>query len=179
VMPPQPEGVWLQIYSGDRWQEASGEDRYRRALYTTWRRTSPHPAMLLFDAMSREACVLRRQRTNTPLQALVLWNDPQFVEPARALAAQTLAIPVETDSARAAWIWRQCLLRDPNATELKHLLTFLTNERQQFAAAPDRAVALLGSASPSNAATGTTNEWAAWTVVASAILSLDEFVHKR
>lgn len=179
VMPPQPDGIWLQIYSGDRWQEASGADRYRRALYTTWRRTSPHPAMLTFDAMSRETCVLRRQRTNTPLQALVLWNDPQFLEPARALARLTLLQPLTTDTARTGWIWRQCLLREPTDEEQQHLLTLLANERGQFAADPDRAADLLAQGQQPAESHPDAAEWAAWTVVAAMLLSLDELVSKR
>jgi len=179
VMPPQPDGVWMQIYSGDRWQAATGDDRYRRALYTMWRRTSPHPAMLLFDAMSRETCVLRRQRTNTPLQALVLWNDPQFQEPARALAQRALTLPVTDEQARISWIWRQCLLREPNANEAKALHDLLASEREQFLAEPQRAAELLADGPQPKVPPAEAKEWAAWTVLAAVILSLDEFVTKR
>ena len=83
VMPPQPPGVWQVVYSSDKWDTSLGEDRYRRGLYTFWRRTSPYPAMMAFDATSRELCTVRRIRTNTPLAALVTLNDPAFVEAAR------------------------------------------------------------------------------------------------
>ncbi|MFK7739576.1 MAG: DUF1549 and DUF1553 domain-containing protein [Planctomycetota bacterium] len=155
VMPPQPDGVWRQIYSGAKWRDATDEDRYRRALYTFWRRTSPHPAMLMFDAQSREACVLRRQRTNTPLQALVLWNDPQFVEPAKALADAVLAAESD-DDARLGLLWRRCLLRDPSEREADRLLALLAEERERGAVPRD-----------------------AWAVVASVVLCLDEFVARR
>ncbi len=92
VMPPQPDGIWRNPYSAEKWLVASGEDRYRRGLYTFLRRTSPYPAMMTFDATSREVCTVRRERTNTPLQALVTMNDPQFVEAARKLA-ETLPPP--------------------------------------------------------------------------------------
>ena len=86
VMPPQPGGIWKSTYSNLKWVNATGPDRYRRALYTYWKRTSPYPAMLTFDAGSGEVCQIRRVRTNTPLQALVILNDPAHVEAAGALA---------------------------------------------------------------------------------------------
>ncbi|HTO05094.1 MAG TPA: PSD1 and planctomycete cytochrome C domain-containing protein [Opitutus sp.] len=85
VMPPQPEGVWAAVYSDHKWIEATGPDRYRRAIYTYLRRSAPYPSFLTFDAPAREACTLRRSPTNTPLQSLVTLNDPVFVEAAIAL----------------------------------------------------------------------------------------------
>ena len=85
VMPYQPAGVWQTVYSGSKWIESEGEDAYRRALYTYWRRTSPYPSMISFDSPSREVCVIRRISTNTPLQALVTLNDPVYIEAANAL----------------------------------------------------------------------------------------------
>jgi len=156
VMPPQPGGVWRQLYSGARWTDATGEDRYRRALYTFWRRTSPHPAMMVFDAQSREACVLRRQRTNTPLQALVLWNDPQFQEPAKAMGRHAMEQGREDPAAGAAWLWSQCLLRDPSRVERERLVALWRDERRLGASEAD-----------------------AWGVVASVVMCLDEFVSRR
>ena len=86
VMPPMPDGIWNSPYSGDRWSTSAGEDRYRRGLYTFWKRTNPYPSFMSFDAPSREICVVRRSRTNTPLQALTVLNDPVYVEAAQALA---------------------------------------------------------------------------------------------
>ncbi len=86
VMPPQPDGVWRTVYSSAQWVTAEGPDRYRRGLYTYWRRTSPYPSFLTFDAPSREFCTARRIPTNTPLQALVTLNDPVYIECATALA---------------------------------------------------------------------------------------------
>ncbi len=86
VMPPQPDGVWQIVYSNARWKAEKEEDKYRRGLYTYWKRTTPYPSMIAFDAPSREFCVSRRIGTNTPLQALVTLNDPVFVEAAEALA---------------------------------------------------------------------------------------------
>jgi hypothetical protein len=88
VMPPQPEGVWQIVYSGEQWKTPEDEMRHRRGLYTYWKRTTPYPSMTAFDSPSREFCVSRRIRTNTPLQALVTLNDPAFLEAARALAAR-------------------------------------------------------------------------------------------
>ena len=156
VMPPQPDGVWRQLYSGARWTDATGDDRYRRALYTFWRRTSPHPAMMVFDAQSREACVLRRQRTNTPLQALVLWNDPQFHEPAKRLAEQAFDRGRDDAAAGVEWLWRRCLLRGPSEQERRRLVALLDDERRAGASAAD-----------------------AWGVVASVVMCLDEFVTRR
>ena len=85
VMPYQPEGVWQTVYSGSKWELAQGEDAYRRAIYTYWRRTSPYPSMISFDVPSREVCVIRRISTNTPLQALVNLNDPVYLEAANSL----------------------------------------------------------------------------------------------
>ena len=91
VMPPQPDGIWKSVYNGAKWKEAEGEDRYRRAIYTFWKRTSAYPSMLTFDAPSREVCTSRRIATNTPLQALVTLNDPAYVECCEALAKRMRA----------------------------------------------------------------------------------------
>src|SRR5262249_7716294 len=91
VMPPQPDGLWQVVYSGDKWETSKGEDKYRRGLYTFWRRTTPYPSMVTFDAPSREFCVVRRSRSNTPMQALTLLNDPAYVEAAQALARRMMS----------------------------------------------------------------------------------------
>ncbi|GIX00154.1 MAG: cytochrome c [Pirellulaceae bacterium] len=88
VMPPQPEGVWLQVYSSQKWETATGPDRFRRAIYTYWKRTSPYPEFLCFDAPPRDVCSPRRIVTNTPLQALVVWNSETYTELAHRLAAR-------------------------------------------------------------------------------------------
>jgi hypothetical protein len=88
VMPPQPDGVWQVVYSDDRWLTSPGDDRYRRGLYTFWRRTSPYPSAMALDATSREVCTIRRIATNTPVAAFALLNDPVYIEAAQALARQ-------------------------------------------------------------------------------------------
>jgi hypothetical protein len=88
VMPPQPDKIWQSPYSGEKWTLSEGEDRYRRGVYTYWKRTAPYPSMVTFDAPSREFCQSRRILTNTPLQALVTLNDPVYLEAAESLAAK-------------------------------------------------------------------------------------------
>ena len=88
VFPPQPEGIWVTVYSGAKWNESGGEDRFRRAIYTYLKRTSGFPGLLTFDAPSRDVCTARRIVSNTPLQALVTMNDPAHIEAAAAMAAR-------------------------------------------------------------------------------------------
>ncbi|HLQ36354.1 MAG TPA: PSD1 and planctomycete cytochrome C domain-containing protein [Planctomycetota bacterium] len=179
VMPPQPDGVWQQIYSGAAWQTSAGEDRWRRSLYTFWRRTSPHPTMTTFDAPSREFCVLRRLRTNTPLQALVTWNDPQFVEAAQALARRVLR-EADGEPARLLRMFRLCLLREPLAAERERLAALQCCEFARLlgdpAAAQQLATPLAGGSAPDEPRAAA--ELAAWTLVANVLLNLDEFVTK-
>ena len=129
VMPPQPDGIWKNPYNGLKWVEAEGEDRYRRAIYTFWRRTGPYPSMITFDAPSREFCISRRIRTNTPLQALVMLNDPAFWE-----AAEALAVKMENNLPEAATVeqrvalgYRLALSRDPSPEKLAVLTTLAEN----------------------------------------------------
>ena len=102
VFPPQPAGLWQAAFNGERtWSTSQGEDRYRRGLYTFWRRTVPYPSMAVFDAPSREICAIRRVRTNTPLQSLVTLNDPVYVEAAQALARRIVRDGGTSTSRRA------------------------------------------------------------------------------
>jgi hypothetical protein len=113
VMPPQPDGIWKNPYNGQQWVTAEGEDRYRRAIYTYARRTGPYPSMLTFDAPSREFCVSRRIRTNTPLQALVTLNDPAYWEAAEGLARRMEAA-ADSPAAQAAFGYELALGRPPS-----------------------------------------------------------------
>ena len=180
VMPAQPEGVWQVVYSGDRWKTSAGEDRHRRALYTFWRRTSPYPSMVAFDATSREYCAVSRVRTNTPLQALVTLNDPVYVEAAQALARRVLA---ETGNdhdrdARIRLAFRLALLRPPRDAETARLAALLDNERAHYRS--DRKQAERVATAPIGPAPEGVDiaELAAWTVVCNVILNLDEFLTK-
>ncbi|HMN94973.1 MAG TPA: PSD1 and planctomycete cytochrome C domain-containing protein [Phycisphaerales bacterium] len=194
VFPPQPEGVWTMIYSADRWTESAGEDRFRRGIYTFWRRTAPHPSLTSFDAPSREIACTRRPRTSSPLQALITLNDPQFVEAAAGLARRALAEGEPDDEARIVAAFRLCTARPPTPNERARLLAFLRAEIAAFAAAPENAAALLDSLEAlrgigiprsSDAAAAlpgssgpTAPEWAAWIVLANLLLNLDETQHR-
>lgn len=124
VFPPQPDGVWAPVYSDDKWMESSGGERLRRGLYTFWRRSSPYADFMLFDAPSREACCPRRARTDTPLQALALLNDPAFVECARALGQRMQDAPGD-ERARLALGFERCTARRPEERELDALAQLL------------------------------------------------------
>jgi hypothetical protein len=175
VKPYQPDGLWQEVamvQSNTRvYQRGEGADLWRRSLYTYWKRACPPPALLTFDAPTRESCVVRRPVTNTPLQALVLWNDEQFVEAARALAARTLR-EERDDGRRVGRIFRRCTGREPDAQERDALLRALGDLRARFQGAEQDARALVEvGASPLPALP--LPELAAWTLVASAVLNLD------
>ncbi len=178
VFPYQPPGLWIMIYSGDQWNQSAGEDAHRRSVYTFARRTVPHPAMTTFDAPSREFCVSRRIRTNTPLQALVTLNDPQFVEASQALARMTMNSS-DDDAIRAAFIMQRVLCRPPTDDERAALLDSLAALRARFSANLDEALAAstdpIGPLDPGIDPT----EAAAWSVLASVILNLDETLTKE
>jgi hypothetical protein len=157
VFPDQPEGVWDNPYSKDKWTPSEGEDRYRRSLYTFVRRTAPYPMLTTFDAPSREFCTVRRVRTNTPLQALTLLNDPAFVAAAKALADRTLREAGPEPEARAVHIFRLATARRPSAAELAPLLRFYLSQAERHAG----------------------DDAGAWTMVASVVLNLDETVTKE
>ena len=122
VMPWQPEGIWQVVYSSKQWETSPGEDRYRRALYTLWRRTSPYPSMTTFDAPSGETCTIRRIRTNTPLQALVTLNDPTLMEAAQHLAKRSANEAKSSDWERLDHMFRHVLARPPTEQERERLL---------------------------------------------------------
>jgi hypothetical protein len=181
VYPPQPPGLWQAAFNGERtWATSTGEDRYRRGLYTFWRRTIPYPSMATFDAPSRETCSVRRIRTNTPLQAFVTMNDPVYVECSQALARRIMQQSVPsgvsrqvTPQDRARYALRLCLCRPPQQERVQQVLalyeTELAHYRQDLAAATKLATDPLGPLPPGLDAA----EAAAWTVVANVLLNLD------
>ena len=179
VMPPQPDGIWQVVYSGDKWETSGGEDQYRRGLYTFWRRTSPYPSMVSFDAPSREYCVVRRTRSNTPLQALTLLNDPVYVEAAQALARRVLKESSRMDwSQQMEFAFRTSLARRPTAKESGRLKSLYQKELAQFRADPKTA-AEMGSGAKGRPIEGLdVAKLAAWTVLANVLLNLDETVTK-
>jgi hypothetical protein len=182
VFPSQPDGIWNNPYSSARWVESTGEDKYRRGLYTFLRRTSPYPAFMTFDASSRESCLVRRVRTNTPLQALTMLNDEAFFDAARALARRMVTeVPAATGSAgrvqptrvRATHGFRLVAARAPKAPELDRLVAAFTQHLDQFRRQPERARQVIGSAPVPGVDAA---EQAAWTLVANALLNLDEAI---
>jgi hypothetical protein len=175
VMPPQPEGIWRNPYSRERWVAATGEDRYRRGLYTFLRRTSPYPSMMTFDATSREFCTVRRVRTNTPLQSLTLLNDESMLELARALARR---IYLEVDGPvrdRLAHGFRLCLTRPPTVAELDRLVALYDQQLANYRRDTQAAAKLLAGANRELPEP----ELAALTLVANVLLNLDEMVTKQ
>lgn len=177
VYPYQPAGVWEESGTNQVYRQSKGEGLYRRSLYTFWRRTSPPPAMTTFDAPSREWCLARRERTATPLQALVLLNDPQFVEAARVLAEKMFEQSDLTD--RLTTAFRLATSRRPSAQELEVLTRLYHEQRDQFAREPELAESLLKTGeSPRNARLPVV-EHAALTVVAQAVMNLDDCVTKK
>ena len=172
VFPLQPDGIWNQPYSSDKWTTSAGEDRYRRSLYTFWRRTSPYPAFTTFDATSRELCTVRRVRTNTPLQALTLLNDPASFDAARALARRMAAVPGGA-APRAAFGVKLVLSRDATAAEVARLVATYEQELEHYRARRD-AAALVAPGGDEDPA-----DLSAWTLVANVLLNLDEAVTKE
>jgi len=173
VFPPQPDGVWQVVYNDAKWTTSQGPDRYRRGLYTYLRRTSPYPSMLTFDGVSREFCVPRRIRTNTPLQALVTLNDPVFIEAAQALARRIINEGGDTNESRAAFGLRLCLAREAEQDEVDLLVSLVNDEVKKYRAQPEETLAMIGGAGTE----GVDNaELAAWTVAANVLLNLDEFL---
>lgn len=177
VKPYQPPGLWQEVampQSNTReYKRGEMTDLWRRSLYTYWKRAAPPPSMLTFDAPTRESCVTRRASTSTPLQALVLWNDEQFVEAARVLGARTAAEPGD-DSARVARLFRRCTSRTPAEAELKKLIAALGYFRERYKATPDDADGLLKAGAAPLPEKMDKSELAAWTMIASAVMNLYE-----
>ena len=176
VFPPQPDGVWQVVYSGDRWTTSEGDDRYRRGLYTFWRRTSPHPAMTTLDAGSRETCSVRRIRTNTPLQALVTLNDQSFVEAAGGLAWRGIDEAGLDPADSIARAFRLALGRNPDPEELAVLLRLQAGQSERFRVRPEDAMRLLEAARVPLPVGVDSIRLAAEVVVCNVILNLDEFL---
>ena len=180
VKPYQPEGLWEAVaFVGSNTQYFKRDDGaalHRRSLYTFWKRTSPPPALATFDAPTREACVVRRSRTNTPLQALALMNDEQFVEASRHLAARMLTEAGPDDAARLTRGFRLTLGRAPERNELAVLTDVLAAHRADFIANPDAAPQLLRVGATERTDGLDPAEHAAFTLIASLLLNTDAFV---
>ncbi len=158
VMPVQPAGVWQVVYSGATWKTSPGEDRHRRAVYTYWRRTSPYPSAMTFDAPSREFCVADRLTTNTPLHALVTLNDPVYAEAAEALATRSLTAHPDRVDAAILEMCQRVIGTTPSPSMQSELLALFESAGEQLA---------------SESAADDTIQTRAMTVVASVLLNLD------
>jgi hypothetical protein len=179
VKPYQPEGLWQEVamlQSNTRiFVMGKGDDLWRRSLYTYWKRACPPPSLMTFDAPTRESCTIRRATTNTPLQALVLWNDEQYVEAARVLAARTIKEAVyEPD--RLTLIFRRCTGRTPEPAELQRLTEALSAFRERYRAKPQDAAKLLKVGVAPIPKDIDAAELAAWTMVANAVMNLSATV---
>jgi hypothetical protein len=179
VKPYQPAGLWEQSGTGKTYKQDSGADLYRRSLYTFWRRTSPPPSMITFDAMSREVCTAKREVTTTPLQSLVLLNDPQFVEAARRLAENAIRQFPADVAARNRAAFRALIGRAPDDTETTILARLVEEQRALFARHTNDAARLLQVGESRSEEALPRVELAAMTMVVSAIMNFDEFVVLR
>ncbi len=177
VYPYQPPGVWeINEMGGGGWKQQRDDNQYRRALYIYHRRSTPYPSLLTFDAPNREVCAAGRARTSTPLQSLVLMNDPVYVEAARAFAARVLKEGGADDAAKLNYAWRLALARTPSVTERAVLEKTLAKQREHFAAEKPAAESLLKVGDFKNPEGASPAELAAWTAVANVILNLNETV---
>jgi hypothetical protein len=179
VKPYQPAGLWEQSGTGKSYAQDQGLKLYRRSLYTFWRRTSPPPSMMTFDAVSREVCTAKRDVTATPLQALVLLNDPQFVEAARVLAEGLLRRFPASEADRTHEAFRALIGRQPDETEARILARLFTEQRAVFAKNPDDAGRFLRVGDSAFDERLPRADLAAMTTVVSAIMNLEEFVVVR
>ena len=177
VHPYQPAGYWSHMnFPARKWPSDQGENLHRRGLYTWWQRMFLHPAMVAFDAPSREECTVERPRSNIPQQALVLLNDPTFVEAAHGLAERTLQSAEPETAKRIDWIWKEVLSRLPEKTEAEVLTKVYERHRTQYEADPESAKQLLNVGTlPVNESLDTV-ELAAWTSVARIVLNLNETI---
>ncbi len=177
VKPYQPAGYWAQMNFPKRtYQHDTGENQYRRGLYTHWQRTFLHPSLLAFDASAREECAARRDRSNTPLQALVLLNDPTYVEAARVFAQRIILQGGNNDKDRLNWAWLQTVSRLPETGEQALMQQLLQSSRAYYEKHPEEAGKLqkVGLASVSDKVAPT--ELATWTAISRALLNLHETI---
>ena len=176
VYPPQPEGVTSLAYGGTEWPTSKGSDRHRRGLYTYWKRTVPYPGAMVFDTPPGDEACVRRRRTNTPLQALAMLNDPVYVEAAQALALRVLDEGGTADEDRVRFLYSICLSREPDDQELERMETFL---RRDDTHTVDKATALARSGPAAMRAPTRTDELAKWALLCRAVLNLDETITKE
>jgi hypothetical protein len=186
VSPYQPAGIWEELASrsdGKNWtaqeySQSHGEDLYRRTMYTYWKRTAPPPSLMTFDAPDRETCTVRRARTNTPLQALVLMNDPTYVEASRKFAERIMKEGGGSLDERLTFVFRSTLSRPPSTAEFAVLRGIYDKQLIRFKASPEAAKKLLAVGELARDESLDAAELAAWSIVASALMNLDETLTK-
>ena len=182
VYPYQPEGLWEEVsykggFSAQYYEQGHGpEQLYRRSMYTFWKRTSPPPGMMVFDAPNRETCTVQRGRTNTPLQALALMNDPQYVEAARAFAERIIKEGGRSTDTRIRFAFESATARPPTDDEVALLMGLFESQRDRFARDADAALELIAVGESDVAPKLDPAELAAWTTIASTMLNLDETI---
>jgi hypothetical protein len=178
VYPPIPGSVADTVYGGFTWPETKGEDRYRRGLYTFWKRALPFPNLLAFDAPTADNSCTRRVRSNTPLQALTTLNERTFVEAAQAMGLRVLKEGGGDDRARAIYTFRLANGRVPGPAELKSLLNFWTEQYTYFEDHSDAALKVALADPKTVPPDINIHKAAAWAMVSRAILNLDETITK-
>jgi hypothetical protein len=179
VKPYQPAGLWEEIATDTLYEQSTGPDLYRRSLYTYWKRTVANPTLTLFDAPTREACVLRRDRTNTPLQALTLLNDVTYVEAARKLAERAILEAGPTSEERIGHLFQIAVGRAPRSPELTLLVRSFQSHRDKYTSDREAAVALIAAGESKPHSDLDPAALAAYTAVAGVVLNLDEVVTKE
>jgi hypothetical protein len=181
VKPYQPPGLWAEVSLGGnpKFVQDKGDKLFRRTLYTYWKRSSPPPAMVIFDAPNRETCVIQRPITNTPLQALAAMNDIQMIEASRHLAERVLKEGGENEEAKASWAFELATARKPESGELVELLDVYEAGLKKFGTDQEKATTLLSAGDSGRDASLPADQHAAWTVVASLLLNLDEVMTRN
>ncbi len=180
VKPYQPTGYWLHLnFPKRKWVADKGESLYRRGLYTWWQRSFLHPSLMAFDAPNREECTAERPRSNVPQQALVLLNDPTYVEAARVFAYRALKEGGSTVDSRLRWAFRQVVSRPPLPDEQSVLSELYQKHRTEYGADPQAAKELLAVGQAAVPEGVELAELAAWTSVARALLNLHETVTRN
>jgi hypothetical protein len=181
VKPYQPPGLWneVSLNGGRRFVQDKGGKLYRRSMYTYWKRSAPHPGLMAFDTPTRETCTLQRQRTNTPMQALVTLNDEQFVEASRAFAQRILKSSAKTFSDRLDWAFEMATGHPANSVRKKVLKNAHSYQKTIFQKEPERAEELLKIGESPRDSAIPAQEHATWTVIASMILNLDETLNRE
>jgi mono/diheme cytochrome c family protein len=180
VRPVQPNlGVNAAFGGSIDWAPSTGEDKFRRGIYTQWRRSNPYPSMSTFDAPNRDTCIVRRARTNTPLQALVTMNDPVYIEAAQALARRLMKDGGKTTEERAAFAVKLALVRPATDAEVKRLVRLFEESKAKYAKDAAKATAFATNPLGPLPKDLDAADAAAWTVVSSVLLNLDEMFMKR